>query len=246
MNLYPIFLREIMIFWNRLKKPSFVFASIFIPLLYLVTFGVGLGNRISINGISYLIFIVPGICAMSAMNNSFNGISTTIVVGRLYFKSMEEILVSPVSYLSIAIGEVTAGAVRGLFGSFFIIIGATFLGAPLPNSILFYFGWIITTFTFSALGVVAGFKAKTHDDTSIFSNFIIIPMSFLCGTFFPVENLPKAIAYLIKVLPLTHSIAIMRAGYTNSYVNRWYIIALVFYCVGSILWAVKSIKGSIK
>ena len=78
MNAWPVFLREMMIFANRLKKPGYVMAMLVTPLLYLVTFGLGLGRQIDMGESTYLIFIVPGICAMSAMTNSFTGIASSL------------------------------------------------------------------------------------------------------------------------------------------------------------------------
>ena len=86
MNVWPVFLREMMIFANRLKKPGYVMAMLVTPLLYLVTFGLGLGRQINMGESTYLIFIVPGICAMSTMTNSFTGIASSLAVGRLITK----------------------------------------------------------------------------------------------------------------------------------------------------------------
>jgi ABC-type multidrug transport system permease subunit len=234
------------LFVNRLKKPGYVFASLLTPLLYLVTFGLGLGKRVSIEGSSYLLFIIPGICAMSTMTNAFTGIASSLAVGRLHFKSIEEILVSPVAYRDIAIGEILGGTVRGLFSSLFILLAALIMGAHLPVNFLFYITWIITAVLFAALGVVAGFKAKSHDDTSVFSNFIIMPMSLFCGTFFPVDSLPAGISHFINALPLTHAVMCMRAGYQNLQIPYWHLGILVIFCIAAIWWSIIAIRQSLK
>lgn len=221
-------------------------AMMITPLLYLVTFGLGLGRQINMGEASYLIFIVPGICAMSAMTNSFTGIASSLAVGRLHFKSIEEILVAPVSYSSIALGEIAGGTVRGLFSSLFILLAALVMGAQFPFTFTFYVSWIITSVMFAALGVLAGFKSKSHEDTSVFSSFIIMPMSFFCGTFFPVEKLPDIVKWLLQLLPLTHSVICMRAGYQNQMVSLGHFIALIVFCVLSIWLAIVSIHQSLK
>ncbi|NLD94143.1 MAG: ABC transporter permease [Fibrobacter sp.] len=245
-NFYPVFLREMMIFANRLKKPGYIVATIMTPLIYLVTFGLGLGRRVEVDGSSYLLFLVPGICAMSAMTNSFSGIATSLAVGRLHFKSIEEILVSPVPYSAVALGEIAGGTVRGLFSSVFILLAALLMGSQLPVSPLFYISWLITAIMFAALGVVAGFKARSHEDTSVFSNFIIVPMSFFCGTFFPIDNVPDVIGVFLQSLPLTHSVICMRAGFEQQPVAIGHLLALAGFCLISILWAVVSIRQSLK
>jgi ABC-type multidrug transport system permease subunit len=245
-SFYPVFLREMMIFANRLKKPGYVVATMMTPLLYLVTFGLGLGRRVAVDGSSYLLFIVPGICAMSAMTNSFSGIATSLAVGRLHFKSIEEILVAPISYRAIALGEIAGGTVRGLFSSVFILFAALIMGAHFPLGLQFYLSWIITAIMFAALGVVAGFKAKSHEDTSVFSNFIIMPMSFFCGTFFPIDKLPVAIGAFLQALPLTHAVICMRAGYQQHAFAMGHLLALAGFCLLSTAWAIISIRQSLK
>jgi ABC-type multidrug transport system permease subunit len=246
MNIWPVFLREMMIFGNRIHKPGYVVATMMTPLLYLVTFGMGLGQRFSIDGTSYLLFIVPGICAMSAMTNSFTGIATSLAVGRLHYKSIEELLVSPVSYPAIAFGEIAGGAVRGLFSSMFILVAALFMGASFPADPLFFIAWILTTVMFASLGVVAGFNAKSHEDTSTYSSFIIMPMSFFCGTFFPIDKLPAAMHWFLQALPFTHSVACMRAGYMHQTIHAGHIAMLALFCTAGIVAAVISIRQSLK
>ena len=246
MNIWPVFLREMMIFGNRIRKPGYVVATMMTPLLYLVTFGLGIGRRFSVEGSSYLLFIVPGICAMSAMTNSFTGIATSLAVGRLHYKSIEEILVSPISYQAIALGEIAGGAVRGLFSSTFILVAALFMGASFPVDPFFYIAWMLTTVMFASLGVVAGFNARSHEDTSVYSNFIIMPMSFFCGTFFPIDRLPAAINWFLQALPFTHSVACMRAGYRHEAIHPGHLAVLAFFCAAGIFLAIISIKRSLK
>lgn len=244
MNLWPVFFREMLIFSNRIRKPGYIAASVMTPLLYLITFGMGIGRRFSVEGASYLVFIIPGICAMSAMNNSFSGIATSLAVGRLHFRSVENILVSPLSTLDIALGEICGGAVRGLFSSMFIILIAPLMGASFPRDPLFYVAWLLTTVTFAALGTFAGFMARSHEDTSTYSNFIIVPMSFFCGTFFPIDNLPGAINLFLRALPLTHSVICMRSGYRGEPIDPLNLAALLFFCVASTALAVQAIRRS--
>jgi ABC-2 type transport system permease protein len=213
--MYPVFLREMLVFGRRLKGSGYVFSALVTPLLYLLTFGLGLGRGMSMSGVSYLVFVIPGICAMSTMTNSYNGVAVSISVGRLHFKSFELFLTSPIAYWEIVAGEVLAGAVRGLFASAFVLVAGAILGAHLPTSPIFYPAWALTALLFSCTGVIAGFWASSHEDTSQFSNFFIMPMAFFCGTFFSIDKLPKAIRVILHFLPLTHATKSMRAGFTG-------------------------------
>lgn len=98
---YPIFYREMLLFKKKVMKLGYVFSSMFFPLLYLLAFGLGLGQRVTIGNISYIEFLLPGITAMTSMTNSFNLVSNFISMGRLYFKNFQIIVLSPISYLNI-------------------------------------------------------------------------------------------------------------------------------------------------
>jgi len=202
------------------------------PLLYLVAFGLGLGRNISVEGISYLMFVVPGICAMSSMTNSYTWIATSISVGRLHFKTFDEYQVSPVTAADIMLGEVLSGVVRGLFASSLILVAGAIFGAGFPKSPIFLLVWILNCLIFSSFGVISGFLAKSHEDTATFSNFFIMPMAFFCGTFFPIDKLPAFIKWFLYFLPLTHASKTLRASFLGQEVEIVSLgIMLVFFVV---------------
>ena len=242
--MYPVFLREMLVFARRLKGSGYVFSALITPLLYLVTFGLGLGRGMTVSGVSYLLFVIPGICAMSTMTNAYNGVAVSISVGRLHFKSFELFLTSPISYASIVAGEVLAGAVRGLFASCFVVIAGLALGAHIPLSPIFYMAWILTALIFSCTGVIAGFWASSHEDTSQFSNFFIMPMSFFCGTFFAVDKLPPVIRWILYCLPLTHATRAMRNGFVGSGTPWMSLVALCVFLVVFFFIALYMVKRS--
>jgi Nod factor-specific ABC transporter NodJ protein len=219
MNFYPIFLREMIIFKRRLLRLGYLFSSMITPLLYLLTFGLGLGRGLSVEGVPYLMFVVPGICAMSSMTNSYTWIATSISVGRLHFKTFDEYLVSPATARDIMLGEVLSGVVRGLFASSLILVAGSIFGAGFPQSPIFLLVWVLNCLIFACLGVVFGFLAKSHEDTATFSNFFIIPMAFFCGTFFPIDKLPAFIKTFLYFLPLTHACKALRTSFLGQEVK---------------------------
>jgi len=106
-NFYPIFWKDMLLI--RKKPWKFLASSMVTPILYLVTFGWGLGRGMSMAGGTYLDFVLPGLLALSAMNNSFGPVSTSVNVSKLYTKTIEEVLVSPVGPWSIALGRALSG-----------------------------------------------------------------------------------------------------------------------------------------
>jgi ABC-type polysaccharide/polyol phosphate export permease len=214
MNFYPIVWKELLLI--RRKPWRFLASSMVMPLLYLVTFGWGLGRGMNVGGGTYLEFVLPGIMALSAMNNSFGPVSTSLNISKLYTKTIEEVLVSPVSHWDIALGRSLTGLVRGLFSSLSILVVGLLSGVHMNLSASFFIVLTLTAFCFSAMGVGAAMISHSHEDMANFNSFFIIPMSFLAGTFFSPDRLPQPFESLIMVYPLTHASLLLREMATGS------------------------------
>jgi len=210
MNWYPIFLREILLFRRRLLRLGYVISTMFMPLLYLLAFGLGLGKRVDIAGGSYLDYILPGLVAMSSMVNSYTWIANGLTMGRLYFRTFQVYLQAPVSASAIVLGQVLSGVVRGVFSSL-ILLGLGFLlGSGLTLNLVFVLALLLNCLLFAAFGVIVGMRSRSHEDTANFTNFFIMPMAFFCGTFFPIEQMPWILRVIIRCLPLTYTNHLMR------------------------------------
>lgn len=205
---YTVLWREMLLL--RKKFLGFFAGSMVSPLLYLMSFGWGLGKNIRFGGVSYLDFVVPGIVALSAMNGSYNATGTSLNISRLYYRTFEELLVAPISTWSLVLGSILAGSLRGLFSSVVILVFAYLFGAHLHYSLWFFVALLLTCCLFSALGLVAAMVVNSHEDMARFGTFVILPMTFLCGTFFRVDKYPPFVAAFIKILPLTHSSLALR------------------------------------
>ncbi len=239
MNFYPVFWKEMLLI--RKKPWRFLASSLVMPVLYLVTFGWGLGRGMIVSGGRYLDFVLPGILALSAMNNSFSPVSTSLNISKLYTKTLEEVLVSPVSHWDIALGRTLTGLVRGVFSSLMILLVGMISGGRLQLSASFFFVLVLTAFCFGAAGVAAAMIAQTHEDMANFNSFFIIPMSFLAGTFFSPDRLPEPFKSLILVYPLTHASLLLRTLASGREPDPVFLLvlgtytALFFYLAGKIV-----------
>ncbi|HWR72324.1 MAG TPA: ABC transporter permease, partial [Nitrospirota bacterium] len=239
MNFYPIFWKDLLLI--RKKPWRFLASSMVMPLLYLVTFGWGLGRGMNVNGGTYLEFVLPGILALSAMNNSFGPVSTSLNISKLYTKTIEEVLVSPVGPWSIALGRALTGLVRGMFSALMLLLIGAASGVHLNLTPFFFVVLALTAFCFASMGVAAAMIAHSHEDMANFNSFFIIPMSFLAGTFFSPDKLPQPLESLILVYPLTHSSLLLRqmaAGgepTLGSTIILFAYTALFFYLAGRLV-----------
>ena len=229
MNFYPIVWKELLLI--RKKPWRFLASSLVMPVLYLVTFGWGLGRAMNVGGGRYLEFVLPGILALSAMNNSFSPVSTSLNISKLYTKTLEEVLVSPVSPWDITLGRTLTGLVRGMFSAFMLMLVGLASGVHMHLSLAFFVVLALTAFCFGAAGVAAAMLASTHEDMANFNSFFIIPMSFLAGTFFSPDRLPEPFMSLILVYPLTHASLLLRALASGGNPSTGSVLVLAAYTV---------------
>jgi Nod factor-specific ABC transporter NodJ protein len=202
---WPIFLREMLLFRRRLLRLGYLFSAMMSPIIYLIAFGLGLGNRVQIGNLDYLSFLLPGLVAMSSMNNSYTWVASNINLNRVYFKTFQVFVQAPIRSSSIMIGEVLAGMVKGLFASVLIIAVGLLASPRFFLTPLFFVTLLLNCLLFASLGVITGMRAKSHEDTATYSNFFIMPMAFFSGTFFPLDRIPAALQWIIYILPLTHA-----------------------------------------
>ena len=107
-------------------------------------------------------------------------------------------------------GEVASGVLRGLIASLLVILLGWCFGVREMLNIWVFTGAALNTFVFSSIAVSTAMLARSHADQGMLSTFVITPMAFLCGTFFPVERYPDWIGSIISLLPLTHATRLLR------------------------------------
>lgn len=204
-----VYLREMIILKRRLKKQ--VSAATVAPLLYLLTFGYGLGGRIDIDGHSYIEFLLPGLAAMASMTQAF-AMASEINIARFYSGIFEEIQASPAGRTAYVLGEVCAGLTRVFLGCAIIICLGILFGVRLEYGPLFWLGVFLNGFVFAALAVALAMLVKSHADQGLLNTFVITPMAFLGGTFFPMDALPDWLRRILSLLPLSHASRAIRAA----------------------------------
>ena len=191
-------------------------SSVMSPVLYLIAFGFCLNmTDVQVGDVTvpYLAFMIPGIIAMSSLTGSFNSTSTRMNVQRLYYRSFDEMMMCPLSNHAIVIGKAMLGMFRGLFScTLMFIIGYALSGGAIHPTPLFIITLLSCTFTFSLLGETCALMVQSHSGMSTFSSLVITPMTFLCGTFFNVANLPEWAQGLLYMLPLTEASSCFRAA----------------------------------
>ncbi len=202
-GLTAVYLREMLILKRRLKRQ--ILSMSVSPLLYLIAFGYAMGDVTRFDGHTYIEFLIPGLVAMSSMTQAF-AISTDINVARFYWHIFEEFQAAPISDAAYVAGEVLAGMTRAFISVVVILIIGLFFNVTLDyGNLLFWLAIGLNSFVFASLAVGLAMLVKSHADQSMLTSFVITPMAFLGGTFFPVDRLPAWAQKIIYLLPLTHA-----------------------------------------
>ena len=227
-DIWTVFWRDWIVLQRRLKK--FIFSRMVAPLLYMVAFGWGLGRSIQVTDGSYLDFLVPGILALNSMNISFNSV-TPVHSERIYHKSLEEYIIAPVVPEAFVIGKVLAAVLRGLISSAIILVLAVLFGAQLHLTPLFLLVLVVNCIIFSEIGFFAAMTISTYEEMGQVNTYVLLPMSFLCGTFFSVHTLPEVVRYFIQLLPLTHTSYLLRGISLGQPIAVESLVVLVLYAI---------------
>lgn len=192
--------------WGRITASALVS-----PLLYMIALGWGLGSTSTVTDRPYIDFLVPGILALTTMNTSFSAVSQPLNVQRIFERSFDQLIISPTPMPAYIFGQMLGGSLRGMYSGVLILLLSALFGANIRLSAAFFLVMLLNGLAFSALGVTAAIVAKTHGDIARFSSFVILPMTFLCNTFFPLDRVPGWVQALINILPLTHASGSLRS-----------------------------------
>lgn len=235
-----VFWRDWIVLKKRLVK--FIFSRMVAPILYLTAFGLGLGRSVNLNSGSYLDFIVPGIIALNSMNISFHSI-IPVHAERIYHKSLEEYLLSPISSEAFLIGKILSAVLRAIISSAIIIFLAKIFGAKFFLSPSFLIVLILNSIIFAEVGFWAAMKLSTYEEMAQVNTYVLLPMSFLCGTFFSTAVLPDAIKFFINCLPLTHTSSLMRAILSGEEIFLSSAVILILYSLAGFFLCLKAFQN---
>ena len=201
--------------WTEFKRDFYkiTVAALVSPLLYLIVFGFGI--QTTSHGEPYLNFLIPGIVAMATMTGSFSAVAQNMSVQRLYEKALDQVMISPTPLWQFILGQIIGGSLRGLYAGCMILL----LTFPIRTGMTFN-GWsflimFLNGMVFSTFALVLSFLAKSYTDAPRFNAYLIVPMSFLCNTFFSIDQMPGGFRQFINALPLSQASGMIRAISAN-------------------------------
>jgi ABC-2 type transport system permease protein len=195
------FLLQMRALWTLLERETLRFARIWpqtiIPpmvttALYFIIFGGLIGSRVGeVGGVPYMDFIAPGLILMAVISNSYANVVASFFSAK-FQRHIEELMISPMSNLSLILGFMAGGMARGMaVGIAVALIAALFTDLHVHDWGLALLVMLLTSGVFSLAGMLNAIFAKTFDDISIVPTFVLTPLTYLGGVFFSIELLPQ-------------------------------------------------------
>ena len=173
-------------------------------------------DRINVFEVSYIEFLAPGLIAMQIIQQSFSHSSSSILMGKV-MQNIVDLIGAPLSALEVTFSIILASFTRGFIISILSVIIFSFIT---EISIKYYFIFFIylslSGFIMGAAGFIAGLWADKFDNMATITNFIIVPLSFLSGTFYSIQSLPPFLKELSYYNPFFHMID----GFRYSFLGR--------------------------
>ena len=217
--------------WTEFKRDFYkiTLSAMISPLLYLIVFGMGI--KTTSHGEPYVNFLIPGLIAMSTMTGSFGAVAQNMSVQRLYEKALDQIMVSPTPLWQFITGQIIGGSLRGIYSAAMILL----LTFPLKTGLVWN-GWSLLVMflngtVFATIALTLSFMAKSYTDAPRYTSFIIMPMSFLCNTFFSTDDMPNGFRQFVSVLPLSKASEMLRSISRGEGFDVWGMVILVIYLV---------------
>jgi len=212
---YGLLIKEISRFmriWPQALLPSAI-----TMILYFMIFGNVIGSRIGeMGGISYMLFITPGLIMMAVITNSYSNVVSSFY-GSRFSRAIEELLVSPMPNWLIVLGYGAGGLARGLVvGIIVLLISMFFAGVHMVHPSLVFLSLIICSFLFGLAGFINGVFARKFDDTAIVTTFVLTPLIYLGGVFYNIQSLPPFWQTVSLFNPLRYVIDLFRYAMLGS------------------------------
>jgi ABC-2 type transport system permease protein len=239
LGFWTLYLKEVRRFWK--VGTQTVLAPVVTTLLYMLVFVVAVGgDRQAAPGITFGQFVAPGLIMMTILNNAFANSSSSILQAKM-FGLTSDFLTPPLSpleqVLAFSLGAVTRGLVVGAVTAITVFV--------LPgHALVFNHVWAAVYFAFSAslllglLGIVAGLAAEKFDHIAGATNFVIMPMTFLSGTFYLIDRLPEPFRTISHFNPFFYLIDGFRYGFIGHADSNITIGAVTAAILNIVLFAV--------
>jgi len=235
-------------FWTLYKKEVLRFLIVWIQtllspiissLLFLGVLAVAIGDgRSDMLGYPFITFLAPGLIAMQIIQQAFSHSSSSFMIGKIQ-GNIVDILYAPLSASEVTIAVALAATTRSfMIGLVSLIVFYFLVDIEIKSFSAVIFYTFISSFILGSVGVIAGLWAEKFDHMATVTNFLIIPLSFLSGTFYTIDNLPVFLQTISKCNPFFYMIDGFRYGFLQKSDGSIFVGSLYLTILAIVLWYV--------
>ena len=247
MNIYAIkaiYKFEMARTWRTIAQS--IISPVVSTSLYFVVFGSAIGSRMSaIGGVSYAAFLVPGLIMMTLLTQSISNASFGLYFPR-FTGTIYEVLSAPVSPTEIVMGYVGAAATKAIMvGTIILLTAAFFVDLQILHPLMMLLFLVLTAMTFSMFGFIIGIWADNFEKLQIIPLLVVMPLTFLGGSFYSISMLPEFWQKVSLFNPVVYLVSGFRwSFYEISDVNVAVSMAMTMLflcgCIGILHWIFKT------
>ena len=212
---YTLYLKETLRFLSVFGQT--IVGPIITSILFLAVISLAIGeDRSNVLGVPFIEFLAPGLIAMQVVQQSFSHSSSSLLMGKI-MGNIVDLIGAPLSAGEVTFAIIFASVTRALMISIVsILVFSLMIEIEVKNYLIFFIYLLLSSFIMGAIGFIAGLWADKFDHMATATNFIIVPLSFLSGTFYSVERLPNFLNLLSHYNPFFHMID----GFRYSFINN--------------------------
>ena len=212
---YTLYLKETLRFLSVFGQT--VVGPIITSILFLAVISLALGNdRPNVLGVPFIEFLAPGLIAMQVVQQAFSHSSSSLLMGKI-MGNIVDLIGAPLSAAEVTFAVIFASVTRALMIAIIsVFIFSLMIEIEIRNYLIFFLYLFLSSFLMGSIGFIAGLWAEKFDHMATATNFIIVPLSFLSGTFYSVERLPNFLNTLSHYNPFFHMID----GFRYSFINE--------------------------
>lgn len=190
-----------------------MFPPLVSSFLYISVFGVMIGGRMSgVGGVSYVHFLIPGLVMMYLIESAYSNTSSSLFIAR-WSSHIQEILVSPLSYVEMVLALLIGGFVRSfVIAAGVYLVSLIFVRTPIAHPLAVITMMAFVSLTFSSIGAVVALIAEEFEHLSVCTTFIITPLIFLGGVFHSLDMVPPTIQVITRCNPIFYMMNGIRYG----------------------------------
>ena len=202
---YALYKKEVLRFLNVWIQT--IFSPLVSSLLFLMVLSLAIGNdRGEVLGVTFINFLAPGLIAMQVIQQSFSHSSSSFMIGKIQ-GNIVDVLYAPLSASEVTLAITLAAVTRSfIIASISIIIFYFIVDLQIKNYYLLIIYTLLSSFILGALGIIVGSWAEKFDHMATATNFVIVPLSFLSGTFYSIDKLPYFLQAISKANPFFYMI----------------------------------------